>query len=135
MEYFDKDFSSEKKQEKMKKNPFRHIVGWILLIIGLVIISWTLVSSYNIFNAGIEPPEIFKIETEEISTSTKQASQLSYLEIQQELEKMIGDQLGEVLPLDFLPKTFNLIAWSILAFILIFGGAQISGLGIKLIKK
>jgi hypothetical protein len=33
-----------------------------------------------------------------------------------------------------LPKLLNLLSWSIFAGILIFAGAQIAGLGIKLIK-
>jgi hypothetical protein len=38
------------------------------------------------------------------------------------------------MPSDFMPLLFNLIAWSIFAGILIFSGAQIAGLGIKLLK-
>jgi hypothetical protein len=48
---------------------------------------------------------------------------------------MIGEQLKGMVPLDSLPKLLNLAVWSMLAFILIFGGAQIASLGIKLIKK
>jgi len=51
------------------------------------------------------------------------------------MEKMIGEQLKGIIPVDTLPKMLNLIVWSILAGLLIFGGAQISNLGIKLIKK
>jgi len=48
---------------------------------------------------------------------------------------MIGEQLQGLLPANSINQFFNLIVWSMLAFILIFGGSQISGLGIKLIKK
>jgi len=47
---------------------------------------------------------------------------------------MIGEQLKGMLPVDTLPKILNLAVWSTLAWILIFGGAQISSLGIKLLK-
>jgi len=39
-----------------------------------------------------------------------------------------------MLPVNFLPRILNLTAWSIFAFILFFGGAQIAGLGIKLMR-
>ena len=42
------------------------IFGWGLLIAGLIIIGWTLYSSYNIFAGKTIAPEIFKVEIEEI---------------------------------------------------------------------
>ncbi len=113
------------------------IFGWVLLIAGLAIIGWTLYSSYNILTGKTKGPEIFKVEekiTKEITTP-KGKLPTSPAELQKELEKMIGEQLKGIFPVDILPKLLNLIVWSILAGILIFGGTQISSLGIKLIKK
>ena len=107
---------------------FLKIIGFSLLIVGLVIIIGTLICSYNVFTGKAELPKLFTVQEKKEATTT-QAS------IEHEIEKMITGQLEEVLPSDFMPKTFNLIAWSTLAFIFIFGGSQISGLGIKLIKK
>jgi hypothetical protein len=42
--------------------------------------------------------------------------------------------LKEILPAEAITKMLNLIVWSILAGIFIFGGSQISSLGIKLLK-
>ena len=138
MVYFEKEFiQSEQEPDKEKScscsQKSMKVFGWLLLLIGLIIIGWTLVSSYNIINLKTEVPEIFKIEAEQSDQSGKTLS-LTQAQLQQELEKMIADQLTDFLPPDFLARTFNLIAWSIIAFILIFGGAQISGLGIKMIK-
>jgi len=110
----------------------RKIFGWVLLIAGLLIIFWSLYSSFNIFTGKTPAPEIFKIE-EKKEVLLPQKGEVQ--DLQAQLEKMIGEQLKEMLPIDFLPKLFNLIVWSILAGILIFGGAQIASLGIKLIKK
>jgi hypothetical protein len=104
--------------------------GWVLLLAGLAIILWTLYSSYNIFTAKTEAPEIFKATKKE-AVSPKKGTQ----DLQAQMEKMIEEQLKGILPVDFLPRLLNLIAWSIFAGILIFGGTQIAGLGIKLIKK
>ena len=112
------------------------IFGWGLLVAGLIIIGWTLYSSYNIFTGKAVLPGIFEIEEETTGTTTQAGkTPTSPTEVQQEMEKMIGEQLKGLLPTDVLPKILNLSVWSMLAFILIFGGSQISGLGIKLIKK
>lgn len=118
------------------KNPvLLKVFGWVLLIAGLIVIGWTLISSYNIFTGKTAAPEIFKIEAEESSAADQGKIPTTPEEIQKEMEKIIHEQLKEVLPAGFLPGILNLAAWSILAFILIFGGSQISGLGIKLVKK
>lgn len=111
------------------------IFGWALLVAGVVIIVWTLYSSYNIFTGKTEIPEIFKIEAKEGLAPTTGKIPTTQAELQKEMEKMIGEQLMGILPVDTVPKLLNLTVWSMLAFILIFGGGQISSLGIKLIKK
>jgi hypothetical protein len=112
------------------------IFGWLLLLAGLAIIGWTLYSSYNIFTGKAAIPEVFQMPVEKVEApATKGKIPTTQAEIQKELEKMISEQLKGILPVDTLPKLLNLIVWSILAGILIFGGAQISGLGIKLLKK
>ena len=106
------------------------ILGWVLLLAGVLIIVWTLYSSYNIFTAKTAMPEIFEMG-EEKALPQKGGAQ----DLQAQIEEMIGEQLKGILPVDTLPKMLNLAVWSMLAGILIFGGSQISGLGIKLIKK
>jgi len=111
----------------MKYSP---IVGWILLLAGIGIIGWTLINSYNIFTAKAVLPEFFEAPKEEVVTK-KEGGQ----DIQVQMEKMIGEQLKGVLPVDSITRLLNLVVRSILTFILIFGGSQISGLGIKLITR
>ncbi len=110
------------------------ISGWILLTVGLVIIFWTLYSSYNIFTGKTKVPEIFRMEAKETETPTKVKTPSTQNELQKELERMLGEQLKTILPVDVLSKLLNLISFSILTGILIFGGSQIAGLGIKLLK-
>ncbi len=102
------------------------ILGLILLIAGLAVIGWTLHSSYNIFTGKTAAPEIFALpEAEDVQVKTEQITQ----------EQLMEEQLKEIFPTELFPELLNLIAWSILAFILIFGGSQIAGIGIKLIRK
>lgn len=115
-------------------NPTK-ILGWFLLISGILIIIFSLFNSWNIFTGKTQSPAIFKMgeqkeeplpQTQKIQAPEEKAEEM----VQQELQK----QLQKVLPADTIPKLLNLISWSILAGILIFGGTQISSLGIKLIK-
>jgi len=110
---------------------YANILGWILLFAGLALIGWTLFHSYNIFTAKSQPPAFFTIEQKASNPTGKINSQ----DIQAQLEKMIGEQLKGLLPANTLPNILNLTIWSMLAFILISGGGQISGIGIKLIQK
>ncbi len=114
--------------------------GWILLIIGVIIISWTLVSSYNIFTGKSEAPKIFSAEVS-IETPKKavqgqkiETMEQIQVEFQAQIEEMIGQQIKNLLPSETMFGFLNLIVWSIFSGILFFGGSQVSSLGIKLLK-
>lgn len=106
------------------------IFGWILLLVGVLIIIWALYSSYNIFTAKSPVPEIFKMEQGEVLSQEKEDQ-----DIQSQMGDIVKEQLKGLIPAEGIPKLFNLGIWTMLATILIFGGAQVSKLGIKLIKK
>ncbi len=112
------------------------IFGWLLLIAGIAVIGWVLMSSYNIFTAKAQLPEFFEMGTEEgVLTQAGTTGELTPEDIQSQMQQMIGEQIKGLLPVNTIPKLLNLAIWSILAGLLIFGGGQIAGLGIKLIKK
>ena len=92
------------------------IFGWVLLAAGIILIGWTLLSTYNIFTGEVAAPEIFKVAEKEVLPKEE-----GILDIQAQMEKMISEQLKGILPVDTIPRLLNLIVWSILAGILIFG--------------
>ena len=102
-------------------------LGYVILGIGVVIILGTLYSSYNIFAGGAALPEIFREDPKPVIPSG-----LS-LDIQGQISDALDQQLGNLIPTGSIPKILNLISWSILAGILVFGGTQLAGLGIKLV--
>jgi len=108
---------------------YSKIVGWILLLAGVLLIAWTLWSSYGIFTAKSSPPEFFEMPQEEITVTE------SALTPEAQMQAMLQEQLAGLLPVDMIIKLLNLTVWSLLTFILIFGSSQVAGLGIKLIKK
>ncbi|MBU3964682.1 hypothetical protein KJ591_00180 [Patescibacteria group bacterium] len=111
------------------------IIGIILLILGLLIISWGLYSSYNIFKGNQALPQVFR--SDEIDFGLDKDGSLSTTsaqDIQKQVEQTISDQLTKIFPPGILFKLMNLISWSIFAWILILGGGKIAGLGIKLMS-
>jgi len=117
-------------------NNLAKIFGWFILLLGLVIIIWPLYFSYQIFLGKTETPDIFRLISR-VQPNYSKNSQLSAnpAELQAQIEGMIANQLKELLPSDLINKFFNLAGWMIVAGILIFGGSQISNLGVKMLKK
>ncbi len=108
------------------------IFGWLLLLAGVAIIFYSLYASFNIFTGANPAPEIFSrasLEEKETILITEKSH-----DIEAQMEQIIGEQLKGILPFGSLPTLLDLTAWSIFAGILIFSGAQIAGLGIKLLK-
>ncbi len=114
---------------------FKKLAGWLLLLSGLIIIFWMLYASFNIFAAKTTAPEVFKIKTKETALAEQSKPALTPQEAQEEVKKIINEQLNEMIPPEFSTKLLNLVSWSIFAGILLFGGGKISGLGIGLLKK
>lgn len=109
------------------------IFGYILIIIGLAIMGWTLFQSYNIFTAKTLAPLVFK--TQVVSQNSENNKALNLQEqLQKQMEEAVKQQIGQMLPADTLTKLLNMLSWSILTGILIFGGGQIAGIGVKMIK-
>ena len=113
---------------------FAKIFGWILLLTGLAVIAYSLYSSYAIFISKEPAPEIFRVEEKRVSPSSEN-TEGPQAQIEQMLQEQMKGMLGQMAPLNSIPQLLNLINWSMLAGILIFGGGKIAGLGIRLIKK
>ncbi|MCK4918756.1 MAG: hypothetical protein KAS01_00015 [Candidatus Pacebacteria bacterium] len=134
------------------------IVGYVLLVLGLAVIFFGISSSYDIFTAKKEAPQVFQYNSGELIDSDLQKigdtqkeividksrladpEYVKSLESQQKsitedlVKNQIGDLLKDIIPQEFIIKLLNLSSWSLFIFILIFAGGKISGLGIKLLK-
>lgn len=119
------------------------IIGWVLVGLGIILIFWTIIVSYNIFTGAREVPQVFKLPAQSVQEKTSDADlQLaqgkSEQEIQSQVQKIVQGQLKEQIkdffPPEFIAKILNLGSWSIFAAIMIFASGKISGIGIRLIK-
>jgi len=111
------------------------LTGYILLIAGLAIICFSIYLTINVFTGKTNPPEIFKVEKKvDVNVQENSIKANDLQEIQKELQKMLESGAKEIIPMEPIMKLLNLITFSVFTSVLIFAGAQVSGLGIKLIK-
>ena len=105
----------------------KKIFGWILLLLGLAMIITALYFSYMVFIGKMQAPEIFKNLDENKAEIVRPA--------EQDLEKIVEEQIKDMVPSEFVAQLLNLISWSIFAGILIFGGSKLAGIGIRLARR
>lgn len=118
------------------------IIGWALIGVGVVLIFWTIIISYNIFSGVRNAPQIFKVESQpqiEQCPAISQANQNQQLQAMQEevktiVEGQLKNQIKEFFPPEFIAKIFNLTAWGIFAWLMFLAGSRIAGIGMKLIN-
>jgi len=111
------------------------LTGYILLIAGLAIICFSIYLTINVFTGKTNPPEIFKIEKKvDVSVQGTDIKPVDIQTLRKELQKMLESGAKEIIPMEPIMKLLNLITFSVFTSVLIFAGAQVSGLGIKLIK-
>ena len=103
--------------------------GFALLILGVGLIVYSLYSSFQIFTGVVQPPEIFSPVEKPFQQETSQDGGA-----QEQVKQLLAEQLENILPADTIPKVLNISMWSVFAGLLLFGGAQIAGIGIKLLK-
>lgn len=109
------------------------IIGFILLVAGLVLIGFSLWQSYAIFFGKTSAPLVFKTSVPLQQTANRNATTIEQ-QIQAQISDAVQKQLGQIISPDSITKILNLLSWSIFAGILILGGAAISGIGAKLLR-
>jgi len=109
----------------MEQTKINNIIGYVLLVVGLLLILVPLYQTYNIFTGKALPVQVFKKQAE-ISTSQNNNSF--------DLQQQVQNAMVKVLPVDLINNVLNLASWMILMMILVISGGQIANLGIRLVK-
>lgn len=99
------------------------IAGYVLLVVGLLLIILPLWQTYNIFMGQASAPQVFKKPV---------SLQIDPVASGLDLQKQIQNALIKILPIDLINNTLNLVSWLILMWILMYGGGQIANIGVKL---
>jgi len=115
------------------------IIGWVLLMAGLVVIGQTVNYSYQYFTAKADFPPLFKLPA--ISQSVTPADQKTadapadvQAQMQESISQATNQALANIIPPDSVVKLLDIIAWSIFATFLIYAGGKICSLGIQLLS-
>lgn len=103
----------------------KNIIGYVLLSAGLLIIILSLYSAYNTFTGKSQPVQVIKMQ----KTSSQKTNSL--IPSSEDIAKMLGEQLKTIIPIDSL---LNLVVFSMMISIFIFGGSVITNIGIKLLR-
>ena len=114
----------------MKASP---IIGWILVVVGLSVISFGVFSAYNVFTNRANPPVIFQPTVASAPAASSSSGDMAAVE--KILQERIHQEILAIIPADSFAKVLNLISWSTFVMLLIFAGTQVASLGIKLIKE
>lgn len=104
------------------------------MAIGLLMITITLYQSYNIFTGISQPPLLFKIEEPSPVVKSQSESGGILQELQEQIKGGVAKQVGQIIPVEAISKVLNLFIWSTFAWLLVFAGAQVAGIGIRLVK-
>ncbi len=103
---------------------FKKIIAWTLLFLGIIIILTTLLKTFHYFQGNEPFPQVF---FEEVTPASPKAENF--------LNDMVQEQLSSFISKESILNLLNITVYSLFAFILIFGGAKISEIGIKLLKE
>lgn len=113
---------------------YNKIIGYVLLAAGILLIILTLYHSYNIFTGISQPPLLFKIEEPVSAVKSQLESGGISQELQEQIKGGVVKQVGQIIPIEAISKALNLFIWSTFAWLLVFAGAQVAGIGIKMVK-
>jgi hypothetical protein len=102
------------------------IIGYVLLLIGVLMIIIPIWHTYGIFTGKALPAQVF-MRPPSLTVNDK----VNALDIQGQVQ----NALAKILPVDFINSTLNLATWLLLAWILVYGGGKVADIGIKLLKE
>lgn len=111
------------------------ILGFALVAGGIGLILYSLYASFTFFTGSATPPEIFSLSEMQIEEKSRDISlSLNPQDLPLQLTQLLQGQLKGLVPANTVPIVLNLTIWSMFAGLLMLGGAQIAGLGIRLLK-
>lgn len=105
------------------KEKDKTIVGYSLLIVGLILMFYSIFSVIGVFTGGEVPIEILNAEEKDSTTQT---------EDNPESNNQTSPNLGQIIEPMF--PMFNAMIWLTFAFFILIAGARVARVGIKMMK-
>ena len=123
---------------------YQKIIGWVVIFAGLGLITFSVNTSFSYFTGKSDFPPVFKTPAPETrqevfnDNASLPAGEISgtidpQIQMQQVLNQATSQAVANALPADSIAKILNLLSWSVFVTFLVFAGAQIAGIGTKLL--
>lgn len=123
---------------------YQKIIGWIVVFCGLALIVFTVNASFGYFTGKKDFPSVFKSPALETRQEVLDNGVAFFpvgvpdtidpqVQMQQALNQATSQAVASALPADSMTKILNLLSWSVFATFLVFSGAQVAGIGVKLL--
>jgi len=109
---------------------FKHVLGWVLVFVGLAVVFWDISTSYYCFTAKREFPQVFV----QPAAGQKDTSSSGVFDPQAMAGEIIQEQIGQLIPANTVSLLLNMSAWILFATFLIYAGAKVVGLGAGFLK-
>jgi predicted PurR-regulated permease PerM len=121
----------------------KNILGWVLIVVGLIMILGDIFVSYNYFTGKDKFPEIFKESVVSNVSNNSKINSSSGGDVQQQIQSQVNetvgntirDQVDRALPASSITLMLNASLWSIFAFFLLSAGAKLAKLGGGFVKE
>src|SRR5262245_1314907 len=111
----------------MNSHSVNKVIGYLLLVAGLLCIMIPLFQTYRIVIGAVQPPQLFHLpKAKAIEKLQNTAGVDGNAQFQQAILK--------VLPPESLNGTLNIANWMLLVWIFSFGGGKLAHIGILLVK-
>lgn len=107
----------------------KQFLAWVLIIIGLGIVFWDIYSSYYFFTAQKEFPAVFVQ-----NTATKVDNSATGDTIQDQVGKVVKEQMQQLIPENTVTQLLNISSWIIFASFLLWAGGKLIGIGSDFLK-
>ncbi|GBD34237.1 hypothetical protein HRbin34_00565 [bacterium HR34] len=113
-----------------------YISGYILLIVGVLIIGFVLYDAFLVFKGTKEITSFVHFENQVVETELPQIDIKNFdpNQLGSILQNISQNQISKIIPKEAIEKVIDSVLYSAIAFVLIYGGSKISGIGISLIK-
>ena len=116
------------------------LCGWVLLFAGLGLIIHSVSTSYNYFTAKAEFPVLIvrptppsKVAAVIGGTADPTNTEAVQALIQTQIQNSVDQTLGNMISAGSVATMLNAAIWSIFATFLVYAGAMISGIGVKML--
>ncbi len=123
----------------MAINPLK-IFGWVLLAAGLVLIAYSVKTSYSYFSGHSKFPPLVKDSAMPENNAAQSPvvniddAQAVSAMIQLQVQTSVNKAVGEMVPAGSVAELFNASIWTLFATMMIYAGAKISEIGAKLLS-